>query len=109
MHPFLWNFIRREAASNVVRKTFYSVNVDELERANIAQNWKKFFGDYGESKYLDLSKPRYPDYSGYQSRYEDSNHVADNTQFVSEVVDYDGAFYPPAVEWLRANGITKAI
>ena len=56
-----------------------------------------------------MSKPRYPDYSGYQSRYEDSNHVADNTQFVSEVVDYDGAFYPPAVEWLRANGITKAI
>ena len=109
VHPFLWNFIRREAASNVVQKTFYSVNVDELERANIAQNWKKFFGDYGESKYLDLSKPRYPDYSGYQSRYEDSNHVADNTQFVSEVVDYDGAFYPPAVEWLRANGITKAI
>ena len=28
---------------------------------------------------------------------------------MSEVVDYDGAFYPPAVEWLRANGITKAI
>ena len=109
VHPFLWNFIRRESASNVVRKTFYSINVDELERANIAQNWRKFFGDYGESKYLDLSKPRYPDYSGYQSRYEDSNHVADNTQFVSEVVDYDGAFYPPAVEWLRVNGITKAI
>ena len=109
VHPFLWNFIRRESASSIVRKTFYSVNVDELERYNIAQNWRKFFGDYGESKYLDLSKPRYPDYSGYQSRYEDSNHVADNTQFVSEVVDYDGAFYPPAVEWLRENGIDKAV
>lgn len=28
---------------------------------------------------------------------------------MSEVVDYDGAFYPPAVEWLRNNGIDKAI
>lgn len=65
VHPFLWNFIRSDAASDVVRKTFYSVNVDELERYNIAQNWQNFFGDYGESKYLDLSKPRYPDYSGY--------------------------------------------
>jgi len=87
-----------------VSKTFFSVNVDELEAENIASSWHKYFGSYGESKYLDLSQPRYPDYSGYQSRYEDSSHVADNTQFVSEVVDYDGAFYPPAVEWLRAYG-----
>lgn len=46
-------------------KTFFSVNVDELEAENVAANWRNFFGDYGESKYLDLSKPRYPDYSGY--------------------------------------------
>ena len=89
-------------------KTFFSVNVDELEAENVAANWRNFFGDYGESKYLDLSKPRYPDYSGYQSRYETSYHVADNTQLVSEVVDYDGAFYPPAVDWMNSNS-TKAI
>ena len=109
VHPFLWNFIRSDYAYDIVSKTFFSVNVDELEARNIVDNWRKFFGDYGESRYGDISKPRYPDYSGYQSRYENSNHVADDTLFVSEVVDYDGAFYPPAVEWIRANGITKAI
>lgn len=28
---------------------------------------------------------------------------------MSEVVDYDGAFYPPAVEWLRKNGLSRAV
>lgn len=109
VHPFLWNFIKRETAYGLAVKTFYSVNVDELEDQNVAANWRKFFGEYGESKYLDLSRPRYPDYSGYQSRYEDSGHVADSTLFVSEVVDYDGAFFPPAVQWIRDNGLGLAL
>lgn len=36
VHPFMWNFIGRDLASNAIRRTFYSVNVDELEDANIA-------------------------------------------------------------------------
>lgn len=109
VHPFIWNFIRRDLAYGIAQNVFFSVTVDELEAENVAANWRKYFGDCGESKYIDISKPRYPDYSGYQSRYERSMHVADGTQFVSEVVDYDGAFYPPAVEWIRANGVNKAL
>jgi len=109
VHPFIWNFIKRDDIYGIATNTFFSVNVDELEYENIIQNWKNFFGDFGETKYGDLSKKRYPDYSGYQSRYENSNHVAENTQFVSEVVDYDGAFYPPAVQWIRDNGLDVAV
>jgi len=36
VHPFMWNFIGRDLASNAIRRMFYSVNVDELEDANIA-------------------------------------------------------------------------
>jgi hypothetical protein len=36
IHPFMWNFIKREQAYGIVTKTFFSVNIDELEKENIA-------------------------------------------------------------------------
>lgn len=63
----------------LAQNTFFSVNVDELEDENVASTWRNYFGEYGETKYKNLSKARYPDYSGYQSRYESSNHVAEGT------------------------------
>jgi len=39
-----------------------------------------------------------PDLTGYRTRYETSNHLCRYTDVFSEVVDYDGAFYPPALK-----------
>jgi len=37
------------------------------------------------------------DYTGYLSRYEMSENYSPATGLQNEVVDYDGAFYPPAL------------
>ena len=42
------------------------------------------------------------DYTGYLSRYEMSENYAPATGMRNEVVDYDGAFYPPALAEFRA-------
>lgn len=42
------------------------------------------------------------DYTGYLSRYEMSENYAPATGVQNEVVDYDGAFYPPALEEFRS-------
>jgi hypothetical protein len=36
VHPFLWNFVKREHIYEIVSKTFFAVNIDELEKETIA-------------------------------------------------------------------------
>lgn len=109
MHPFLWNFIKKDQIYDVAKRFYHSSQIDEFEINNIADNWTNFFGEFGECKYLDISKQRGIDYSGYRSGYESSQHIANNERLVSEIVDYDGPFYPPAVDYLIRYGLTSCI
>jgi hypothetical protein len=47
---------------------------------------------------IDVWRTHVNDFTGYKTQYEASNHVCKFTGISSEVVGYDGAFYPPALE-----------
>lgn len=60
-------------------------------------------GAYGEVINIALNNDY--DYSGYKTRYEVSNHeIATGTRGAKNmVIDYDGAFYPPAAAEFLAD------
>ena len=50
---------------------------------------------------IDVWKNNSFDFSGYMSRYEQSSHQSStDTTKSCEVIDYEGIFYPPAIEEL---------
>lgn len=61
-----------------------------------------FIGEFGQVINVWKTDSQFFDTTGYASRYEVSQNQPKNVDLKSnEVVDYDGAFYPPAVEMLR--------
>lgn len=108
IHPFMWNLVEKTGLQDLVRETFYSHNVTELEEERAASYIDNILGEYGQV----IDKWRYPDvwdFSGYTSRYEKSRHSPGTMVGFSEVVDYDGPFYPPAIEYLVRNGTGSAV
>ena len=59
------------------------------------------YGEFGNS--INIWKNHNLDYSGYTSTYEYSDHYSDINTITSEVVGYEGSFYPPAVRMLENN------
>lgn len=103
IHPFLWNFVEKTSSQDEIRETFYSHNVEELIDQKALLYVDQIFGEYGQVK--DKWKfPNIRDFSGYTSRYEKSRHSPNSNTRFSEVVDYDGPFYPPAVDYLLSLG-----
>lgn len=101
LHPFLWNFIEVQKYHKPISIAFDSKTVEELEGANVLNYIDKYFGEYGQS--IDVWRHNLVDYTGYVTRYETSEHTLDST--FSEVVDYDGAFYPPAIDDFRNDPV----
>lgn len=110
IHPFLWNFEEYEnaiGAFNSLAKQIASIDYEELESVNVKEAISKLIGEYGNV--IDVWKFNINDFSGYQTRYEGSDHVCQYTSKWSEVVDYDGAFYPPALSAYRIKGASTNV
>lgn len=108
IHPFLWNFVEKGSnQQNSLLKNFYSINTDELILSKISKNIDSYYGHFGNIidkwKHYDSK-----DYTGYQTKYESSRHIAINN-VSSEVIDYDGPFYPPAIDYLRTHDKKQCI
>lgn len=56
----------------------------------------QYIGEFGNL--IDVWRTHVNDFTGYKTRYESSSHMCKSTGMSSEVVGYDGAFYPPALE-----------
>ena len=105
IHPFLWRFVRASRMKDVMSRSFDSFFNDRLEIGNIAGHLDSIIGRFGEV--VDIWLNNTIDFSGYTTRYEMSEHVGTNVGY-SPVVDYDGAFYPPAVEEYVKSPATAA-
>ena len=108
IHPFLWNFVAKDTADlDKLAKTFYGYRADSLIGSKfISEKVDELYGEFGQStkKWLD---PDVYDYTGYTTKYESSNHQGIQNGKHSEVIDYEGAFYPPAVDYLKAAYSTE--
>ncbi len=101
VHPFMWNFIKYVADSNNTDKVFYSYQVSELESSKSEQYIDKIVGKFGNLK--DVWKYSLQDFTGYTTRYVANDNVTDKNTQIFEVAEYDGAFYPPAIEQYRKD------
>ena len=95
IHPFLWKFVEASKIKEILSRSFDSLQNDRLESKNIAGYIDGIVGKFGEV--INIWENNTIDFSGYTTRYEISKHIDENVSY-SEVVDYDGSFYPPAVE-----------
>lgn len=103
VHPYLHNFIESRVIDQFVLQSFDNGLIEELEESVIENNISNFIGDCGQTINTWFNDAR--DYSGYKSRYEASHNQIDiyNKTQILPIVDYDGAFFPPAVEQLRLD------
>ena len=98
IHPFLWNFTEKtfvQQAIDSVSKVFANIDVENLEGSLILKNIDSYIGRFGQL--IDVWKNHAKDFTSYSTRYERSDHVCRYTNIYNEMVDYDGAFYPPAL------------
>ena len=64
-------------------------------------NIDKYIGEFGNV--ISVWSNNMKDFTSYSTRYESSNHICRYTTKFSEMVDYDGAFYPPALDALLST------
>jgi len=89
----------------MISRTLANINYEELEGDAIAGVIDNYIGKFGNL--IDVWRTHINDFTGYKTRYEASTHICKYTGISSEVVDYDGAFYPPALErYLTSSGHT---
>lgn len=97
-HPFIYQFVEHKAINYVVGNAFYSMDNEHLLRLLQSEKISTVLGTIGN--WIDVWKNELMDYSGYKSRYENSTHsvLASSKGSGLSCVDYDGTFYPPAVD-----------
>ncbi len=95
----MWNFIRYVEDSNNTDKIFYSYKVSELESAKVQQTIDNILGENGNLR--NIWRYSIQDFSGYTTRYIANDNTTRNSTKIFEVAEYDGAFYPPAIEQYR--------
>lgn len=104
IHPYLWNFVEKLDTQTMVEAGFKSRSVDELEEDLVVQNIGNYVGEFGETLNTWFNTRKgLVDYSGYLSRYEMNNNFLPKVGIVGEVADYDGGFYPPAVDFFNKH------
>lgn len=97
VHPYLRKFIESSQLAYPIVNAFYNDANENLEDDIAKGLVDRHIGPNGNSVDVWLHNVR--DYSGWMSRYEKSSHVlADDVGKVNGCIDYDGMFYPPAVE-----------
>ena len=102
IHPFLWNLVQKQQTETLIERGFKSHVVAEIAEYESLSKLNSIIGEYGQTinTWRNYSKGLV-DYSGYVTRYEKSSNQSPATGDVNEVVDYDGAFYPPAIDDFR--------
>lgn len=78
---------------------FKSKIVTDLIDGQSLAKIKGFIGQFGQTidTWRNYTKGAV-DYSGYITRWEQSEHSSPNTGMFNQIVDYEGAFYPPALK-----------
>ena len=79
----------------MIANAYVNIDIPELESVSIISNIDKYIGKFGNL--IDVWRNNTKDFTSYQTRYERSAHICKFTGISSEVVDYDGGFYPPAL------------
>jgi len=106
IHPYLWNFVKKLDGNTLINSGFKATVVDALIESNVL-DWLKGMdgiGEYGQTvNTWKSSNAGMIDYSGYRSMYERGSNWSSKLNAVHEVVDYEGAFYPPALNEYRAT------
>lgn len=100
LHPNLRRFIKYENIKNAVQNAFTNSSNDKLEDEVVRARISSYIGEFGQP--INMAINNAFDYSGYTTRYEYSDHYHDTMS--SEVVAYDGAFYPPALSAFISDG-----
>lgn len=104
IHPYLWNFVEKLDTQTMIEAGFKSRSVDELEEDLVVQNIGSYVGELGETLNTWFNTRKgLVDYSGYLSRYEMNSNFLPKAGIVGEVADYDGGFYPPAVDFFNKH------
>lgn len=104
IHPYLWNFVKKLGNDSLIQAGFQTSRVDELEKEIVNAHISKYLNQYGMAKNTWMNTANgLVDYTGYLSRYEKEDNRQSKTGIFNEVVDYDGAFYPPAIEMFHKN------
>lgn len=102
VHPFMYNFVEKPTTRvQEISYKFARLFNEDFDKDYIRSAIDKYIGECGQA--IDLWKNNAVDYTGYVTRYEASNHYDSFTNEYSEVVDYDGLFYPPALEDLAKH------
>lgn len=105
IHPYLWNFVKKMNGDTLVESGFKSQSVEDLTDMNVV-SWLRNaagIGRFGQTVNVwRCANDGLTDYSGYMSMYEKESNWSSRLNAVHEVVDYEGAFYPPALRYFRA-------
>lgn len=103
VHPYLFNFIEAANYQFPVENAFYNNINQELEDADTLKKLNQLIGEYGQV--INVAMNNQYDYSGYKSKYETSTHesVINSRGKKYRSIDYDGAFYPDAVNEFLEN------
>lgn len=97
VHPYLRRFVESSNLAYPIANAFYNDANENLEYDIAHGLVDRHIGPNGNS--IDVWLHNVRDYSGWMSRYEKSSHVLPtDTGKTSECIDYDGMFYPPAVD-----------
>lgn len=98
IHPYLNQFIEESELEKKILESYDNGIIEDLEDQNIFNNISSFIGDYGNI--INTWSTGAMEYCGYRTRYEKStNRIEVRSKTIKhELVDYDGAFYPPAIE-----------
>ena len=96
IHPFMYNFVEKPSTrvQNITRQ-FTNLFYSDFNRKYIDKVIGKYIGNCGQS--IGIWKNNTLDYTGYVTTYEMSKHIDQDTGEYSEVIGYDGMFYPPAL------------
>lgn len=110
IHPYLYNFILASNYKYPVVNAFYNDVNETLEDQQVLNQLSDYVGKYGEA--INVAIKNQYDFSGYKSRYETSMHQAKLNSIgrIYPVIDYDGAFYPQAVnEYLADPNVISSL
>lgn len=107
VHPYLYNFVESMNSVYSVENAFKNGLADDIIAENAVTQIKTNIGKYGQV--VDIWKNNAYDFSGYRTSYEVGQHASNiNNGKIVECADYDGMFYPPALnEYITAYKVGK--
>ncbi len=108
VHPYLYGFVEVATQIFSIENAFKNGLVDDIIQQKALDALLTNVGKYGQIQ--NIWKNNAFDFSGYKTSYELGDHEGRvNSDVLVECADYDGMFYPPAIQDLidavkKANG-----